>query len=105
MSGTTPECTYIGGHARGFDAECYWCVNAKHTAYYGTSAGDPQRVDRLLPEHRDRRWRDKDGDWWSAHPTIPGAWEVAHETGFQRGRAEGVPKPEFGPYTEIISPT
>lgn len=26
MSGMTPECAYIGGHALGFDPECHWCV-------------------------------------------------------------------------------
>lgn len=27
--GTTLECEYIGGHAKGFDPECHWCVAHK----------------------------------------------------------------------------
>ncbi|TDO18151.1 hypothetical protein EV580_1333 [Mycobacterium sp. BK086] len=28
MTGTTAECSYIGGHAEGFDRECWWCWRA-----------------------------------------------------------------------------
>lgn len=27
MTGTTPQCAYIGGHRDGYDPECWWCVD------------------------------------------------------------------------------
>ena len=32
MTGTTPTCAYVAGHRKGYDKECWYCVDdRKHT--------------------------------------------------------------------------
>lgn len=54
----------------------------------------------LHARHLGKRWVDRDGDTWEAHPEHPGQWQVLH-VGYPRGRADGVPQESYGPYREV----
>lgn len=57
MTGTTPQCAYIGGHADGYDPQCHWCWDNAAWDYAGRVADahvarlkreDDQRLARVM---------------------------------------------------------
>lgn len=59
-----------------------------------------REVPLLTDEHRDRFWKDRNGDWWRYHRE-KGRQGWQYTNGSERWRFGGMHIPHCGPFTEM----